>query len=82
MSSENNKLSTYLRILSYSVLAFTLAFLINNLFTVWGGWPGIKKGFSHYDMFGYKQKSLEAIEEKRGMRFVEHVAEKRGRCNC
>ena len=62
MSSENSKLSTYLRILSYSVLAFTLAFLINNIFTVWGGWPGIKKVFSHYDMFGYKQKSLESSD--------------------
>ena len=62
MSSENNKLSTYLRILSYSVLAFTLAFLINNIFTVWGGWPGIKKVFSHYDLFGYKQKSLESSD--------------------
>ena len=62
MSSENNKLSIYLRVLSYSVLAFTLAFLINNLFTVWGGWPGIKKVFSHYDLFGYKQKSLESSD--------------------
>ena len=60
MGPENSKLSTYLRVLSYSVLAFTLAFLINNLFTVWGGWPGIKKVFSHYDLFGYKQKSLES----------------------
>ena len=62
MSPENSKLSTYLRVLSYSVLAFTLAFLINNLFTVWGGWPGIKKVFSHYDLFGYKQKSLESSD--------------------
>ena len=62
MGSENSKLSTYLRVLSYSVLAFTLAFLINNLFTVWGGWPGIKKIFSHYDLFGYKQKSLESSD--------------------
>ena len=62
MGSENSKLSTYLRVLSYSVLAFTLAFLINNLFTVWGGWPGIKKVFSHYDLFGYKQKSLESSD--------------------
>ena len=59
MSSENTKLSTYLRILSYSVLAFTLAFLINNVLTVWIEWPGIKKIFSHYNLFGYKQKSLE-----------------------
>jgi len=62
MDPENSKLSTYLRVLSYSVLAFTLAFLINNLFTVWGGWPGIKKVFSHYDLFGYKQKSLESSD--------------------
>ena len=62
MGPENSKLSTYLRVLSYSVLAFTLAFLINNLFTVWGGWPGIKQVFSHYDLFGYKQKSLESSD--------------------
>ncbi len=62
MGPENTKLSTYLRVLSYSVLAFTLAFLINNLFTVWGDWPGIKKVFSHYDLFGYKQKSLESSD--------------------
>ena len=62
MSSDSNKLSIYLRVLSYSVLAFTLAFLINNLFTVWGGWPGIKKVFSHYDLFGYKQKTLESSD--------------------
>ncbi len=62
MGPENSKLSTYLRVLSYSVLAFTLAFLINNLFTVWGGWPGIKKVFSHYDLFGYRQKSLESSD--------------------
>tara|TARA_B100000886_G_scaffold92739_1_gene61294 strand:+ start:62 stop:1108 length:1047 start_codon:yes stop_codon:yes gene_type:complete len=62
MGPENSRLSTYLRVLSYSVLAFTLAFLINNLFTVWGGWPGIKKVFSHYDLFGYKQKSLESSD--------------------
>ena len=62
MGPENSKLSTYLRVLSYSVLAFTLAFLINNLFTVRGGWPGIKKVFSHYDLSGYKQKSLESSD--------------------
>ena len=62
MGPENSKLSIYLRVLSYSVLAFTLAFLINNLFTVWGGWPGIKQVFSHYDLFGYKQKSLESSD--------------------
>jgi len=59
MSSENSKISLYLRILSYSVLAFTLAFLINNVLTVWIDWPGVKKIFSHYEMFGFKKKALD-----------------------
>ena len=59
MSSENSKLSLYLRIASYSVLAFTLAFLINNVLTVWIDWPGVKKIFSHYEMFGFKKKALD-----------------------
>ena len=59
MSSENSKTSLYLRIASYSVLAFTLAFLINNVLTVWIDWPGVKKIFSHYEMFGFKKKALD-----------------------
>ena len=59
MSSESSKISLYLRILSYSVLAFTLAFLINNVLTVWSDWPGVKKIFSHYEMFGFKKKALD-----------------------
>ena len=59
MVTKNSNLSLYLRIISYSVLAFTLAFLINNLLTVWSDWPGIKKIFSHHEMFGYKKKALE-----------------------
>ena len=59
MSSENSKISLYLRIASYSVLAFTLAFLINNVLTVWIDWPGVKKIFSHYEMFGFKKKALD-----------------------
>ncbi len=59
MSSENSKMSLYLRIASYSVLAFTLAFLINNVLTVWIDWPGVKKIFSHYEMFGFKKKALD-----------------------
>ena len=59
MSSESSKISLYLRILSYSVLAFTLAFLINNVLTVWIDWPGVKKIFSHYEMFGFKKKALD-----------------------
>ena len=58
MSSENSKMSLYLRIASYSVLAFTLAFLINNVLTVWSDWPGVKKIFSHYEMFGFRKRYL------------------------
>ena len=58
MVTKNSNLSLYLRIISYSILAFTLAFLINNLLTVWSDWPGIKKIFSHHEMFGYKKKAL------------------------
>ena len=59
MVKKNSNLSLYLRIISYSVLAFTLAFLINNVLTVWSDWPGIKKIFSHHELFGYKKKTLE-----------------------
>ena len=62
MVTKNSNLSLYLRIISYSVLAFTLAFLINNVLTVWSDWPGIKKIFSHHEMFGYKKKALEGSD--------------------
>ncbi len=59
MNLDSSRLSIYLRIISYSVLAFTLAFLINNVLTVWNEWPGIKKIFAHYELFGFKKKALE-----------------------
>ncbi len=62
MDSESKITAHYLRILSYSVLAFTLAFLINNILTVWVDWPGVKKIFSHYELFGFKQKGLQGSE--------------------
>ena len=62
MVTKNSNLSLYLRIISYSVLAFTLAFLINNVLTVWSDWTGIKKIFSHHEMFGYKKKVLEGSD--------------------
>tara|TARA_B100000214_G_scaffold296516_1_gene226397 strand:+ start:221 stop:1210 length:990 start_codon:yes stop_codon:yes gene_type:complete len=67
MNSKNHKLGIYLRILSYSVLAFTLAFLINNVLTVWSDWPGIKKIFSHYGMLGFKQNSLQPADLNYGI---------------
>ena len=62
MVAKNSNLSIYLRIISYSVLAFTLAFLINNGLTVWSDWPGIKKIFSHHEIFGFKKKALEGSD--------------------
>ena len=46
-----------IRIFSYSILAFTLVFLINNVLTVWLDWPGIKKLFSQFGLFGFRRLS-------------------------
>ena len=58
-----NNLSIFIRIFSYSILALTLVFLINNVLTVWFDWPGVKKLFSHYQLFGFKKlnKPLEGL---------------------
>ena len=62
MMAKNN-LSILIRIFSYSILALTLVFLINNVLTVWFDWPGVKKLFSHYQLFGFKKlnKPLEGL---------------------
>ena len=56
MVSKSN-LSIIIRIFSYSILAITCIFLINNVLTVWFEWPGVKKLFSHYGLFGFKKSS-------------------------
>ena len=53
MITKSN-LPILIRIFSYSILAITLVFLINNVLTVWFEWPGVKKLFSHYGFFGFK----------------------------
>ena len=50
----NNK-SQIIRIISYSVVAITFAFLINNILTCWYDWPGIKKLYANYELFGFKK---------------------------
>ena len=62
MMAKNN-LSILIRIFSYSILALTLVFLINNVLTVWFEWPGVKKLFAHYELFGFKKlnKPLEGL---------------------
>ena len=56
MITKSN-LSTIIRIFSYSRLAITFVFLINNVLTVWFEWPGVKKLFSHHGLFGFKKLS-------------------------
>ena len=53
MITKSN-LPILIRIFSYSVLAITLVFLINNVLTVWLDWPGIKKLFSQFGLFGFR----------------------------
>mgnify|MGYP001428251036 FL=1 len=50
-----SNLSILIRIFSYSILAITFVFLLNNVLTVWFDWPGVKKLFSHHEIFGFKK---------------------------
>jgi len=52
---KKNNLPIFLRVFSYSILAFSLIFLANNVLTVWFDWPGLKQLFSHYGLFGFKK---------------------------
>ena len=54
---KKNNLPILIRIFSYSILAITFVFLVNNVLTVWFDWPGIKKLFSQYELFGFKKLS-------------------------
>jgi hypothetical protein len=51
---DKNNLPIFLRVFSYSILAFTFIFLANNVLTIWFDWPGLKILFSHYGLFGFK----------------------------
>jgi TRAP-type mannitol/chloroaromatic compound transport system permease small subunit len=54
---KKNNLPIFLRVFSYSILAFTFIFLANNVLTIWFDWPGLKQLFSHYGLFGFKKLS-------------------------
>ena len=54
MFTKSN-LPILIRIFSYSILAITFVFLVNNVLTVWFDWPGIKQLFSQYGLFGFKK---------------------------
>ncbi len=56
MVTKNN-LPILIRIFSYSILAITSVFLINNVLTIWFDWPGVKQLFSQYSLFGFKKLS-------------------------
>ena len=56
MITKNN-LPILIRIFSYSILAITFVFLVNNVLTVWFDWPGVKQLFSQYGLFGFKKLS-------------------------
>ena len=56
MVTKNN-LPILIRIFSFSILAITFVFLINNVLTIWFDWPGIKQLFSNYGLFGFKKLS-------------------------
>jgi TRAP-type mannitol/chloroaromatic compound transport system permease small subunit len=57
-----SNLPIIIRIFSYSLLAMTFVFLLNNVLTVWFEWPGLKQLFANYGIFGFKKlsKPLEA----------------------
>ena len=52
---KKNNLPIFLRVFSYSILAFSFIFLTNNVLTIWFDWPGLKQLFSHYGLFGFKK---------------------------
>jgi len=54
---NKSNLPILIRIFSYSILAITFVFLINNVLTVWFEWTGVKKLFAHYGLFGFKKLS-------------------------
>ena len=70
MVTKNN-LSILIRIFSYSILAITFVFLINNVLTVWFDWPGIKQLFSQYGLFGFKKLSKPLEESVLTFAFIQ-----------
>ena len=70
MVTKSN-LPILIRIFSYSLLAITFVFLINNVLTVWFDWPGVKKLFSHYGIFGFKKLSKPLEESLLTFAFIQ-----------
>ena len=70
MVTKNN-LPILIRIFSFSILAITFVFLINNVLTVWFDWPGIKQLFSQYGLFGFKKLSKPLEESVLTFAFIQ-----------
>jgi len=70
MVTKNN-LPILVRIFSYSILAITFVFLINNVLTVWLDWPGIKLLYSNYGLFGFKKLSKPLEESVLTFAFIQ-----------
>ena len=70
MVTKNN-LPILIRIFSFSILAITFVFLVNNVLTVWFDWPGIKQLFSQYGLFGFKKLSKPLEESVLTFAFIQ-----------
>ena len=70
MVTKNN-LPILIRIFSFSILAITFVFLINNVLTIWFDWPGIKQLFSQYGLFGFKKLSKPLEESVLTFAFIQ-----------
>ena len=70
MVTKNN-LPILIRIFSFSILAITFVFLINNVLTIWFDWPGIKQLFSQYGLFGFKKLSKPLEESALTLSFIQ-----------
>ena len=70
MLTKNN-LPMFIRIFSYSILAITFVFLVNNVLTIWFDWPGIKQLFSNYGLFGFKKLSKPLEESVLTFAFIQ-----------
>ena len=57
-----SNLSILIRIFSYSILAITFVFLLNNVLTVWFDWPGVKKLFSPMTTSKISKQTIKGID--------------------
>ena len=68
---KKKSLPIFLRVFSYSILAFTFIFLANNVLTIWFEWPGLKQLFSNYGLFGFKKLSTPLSESVLNLCFIQ-----------